>query len=160
LTDWEERNVEQVTFRVIGTVRSPVVEPTDEGWGAVESDVVLDPGLAGALAGMEGFSHVLVIYVLDRYQWNGEESLTRRPQGRPDMPEVGLFAQRAKHRPNPIAVTAAEIVAVGEDRVRVRGLDAVDGSPVLDLKPYYPQYDRRDATTPEWVARLMASYFG
>ena len=147
-------------FMVIGWVRSPVVEPTDDGWGTVESEVVLDRGLSAALTGLELFSHAMVVYVLDRYRWGDDEPRIRRPQGRPDMPEVGLFAQRSKHRPNPIGVTAVEILGAEGDRVRVRGLDAVDGSPVLDLKPYYPEYDRRDATTPPWVPRMMASYFG
>ncbi len=76
------------------------------------------------------------------------------------MPEVGRLAQRARHRPNPIGVTVVEVVTVAEDRVTVRGLDAIDGTPVLEIKPYYPAFDQRpDARVPEWVDRLMAGYF-
>ena len=76
------------------------------------------------------------------------------------MPKVGIFSQRAKNRPNPIGVTAAEIVAVGHDYLVVRGLDAIDGTPILDIKPYYPHFDRIEAPrVPEWVDRLMKGYF-
>ena len=72
---------------------------------------------------------------------------------------VGIFAQRTKDRPNTIGMTAVEIVSVEERCITVKGLDALDGTPILDLKPYYPVYDRRDATVPEWVERLMEHYF-
>jgi len=76
------------------------------------------------------------------------------------MPEVGIFAQRAKDRPNPIGITAVPIVKVLPEAIEVRGLDAIHGTPVLDLKPYYPAYDLvRGASVPEWVDRLMAGYF-
>ena len=72
---------------------------------------------------------------------------------------MGIFAQRGKDRPNRIGMTAVEILSVTEDSLTVRGLDAVDGTPVLDIKPYYPAYDQRDARVPEWVDRLMQHYF-
>lgn len=76
------------------------------------------------------------------------------------MPIVGIFSQRAKDRPNPIGVTAVKIVDVGDDYLEVRGLDAIDTTPVLDIKPYYPEYDRiKNPTTPNWVKRLMKGYF-
>ena len=74
------------------------------------------------------------------------------------MPFVGIFAQRGKDRPNQIGMTVVEVLSVSDDRVTVRGLDAVDGTPVLDLKPYYPVYEKRDAIVPEWVDRLMEHY--
>ena len=76
------------------------------------------------------------------------------------MPELGIFAQRAKHRPNPIGVTAVRLLGVDGNVLRVRGLDAIDGTPVLDIKPYFPRFDAPgDACVPEWVERLMAEYF-
>jgi len=86
--------------------------------------------------------------------------LVRRPRGQADMPELGIFAQRAKNRPNPLGVTVVELVAVEPDGIRVRGLDAIDGTPIVDLKPYFPEFDSaRDARVPEWVGRLMRGYF-
>lgn len=76
------------------------------------------------------------------------------------MLKVGIFSQRAKDRLNPVGVTAVKIIRVGDDYLDVRGLDAVDGTPVLDIKPYYPQYDKMEACiVPEWVDRLMENYF-
>ena len=76
------------------------------------------------------------------------------------MPKVGILSQRAKNKPNPIGVTAVRIVGVGADDLEVQGLDAINGTPVLDIKPYYPHYDRIDTPkVPEWVDRLMVGYF-
>jgi len=143
----------------IGAVRSPVTEGVDEGWGTVTSEIVIDERYAPGLAGLDSFSHVIVVFHMHRSTFHPATHLVRRPQGRKDMPETGIFAQRAKHRPNPIGVTAAELLSVEGNVVTVRGLDAIDGTPVLDLKPYFPQYDRRDAETPRWVDELMENYF-
>jgi tRNA (Thr-GGU) A37 N-methylase len=75
------------------------------------------------------------------------------------MPLLGIFAQRARHRPNRIGVTAVEIVEVTDNSVKVRALDAIDGTPVIDIKPYVPVYDKKDATIPEWMEKMMKGYF-
>lgn len=75
------------------------------------------------------------------------------------MPLVDIFSQRGKGRSNRIGMTSAEIVSVEEDTLVVKGLDAFDGTPVPDIKPYYPVYDKKDASVPEWVDCLMAHYF-
>lgn len=75
------------------------------------------------------------------------------------MPLVGIFSKRGKDRPNRIGMTSVEIVSVSEDRLVVKGLDAIDGTLILDIKPYYPVYDKKDAVVPEWVDRLMEHYF-
>ena len=149
----------RISIEQIGYVASSVEEPADSGWGEVESRIVLREGLAPALAGLEGFSHVLVVFWMHRAE--PPEVLRRRPRGRQDMPEVGLLAQRSKHRPNPIGVTVVTLVSVGEGELLVRGLDAINGTPVLDIKPHYPEYDSpADAHVPQWVGRLMEGYFG
>lgn len=150
----------QIGFESIGTVRNHVKEKKDTGWGGDLSEIVLDEALSQGLTGLRDFSHVLVVCFLDKAHFDMERHLVRRPQGRDDMPMVGIFAQRAKDRPNPIGITACELVDVSGNIVTVKGLDAIDGTPVLDLKPYFPVYDcREDAAIPEWVPRLMAHYF-
>ncbi len=147
-------------FEPIGFVKSAVAEKVDHSWGEVVSQIIIDEQLADGLKGLDGFSHVIVIYHLNQAKFVKEKHLQRRPQGRDDMPCVGIFSQRAKDRPNPIGITAVRILSVSGNTVEVRGLDAIDGTPVLDLKPYYPQYDRKDdATVPEWVDVLMNNYF-
>ncbi|MDB4894611.1 MAG: hypothetical protein JWN15_873 [Firmicutes bacterium] len=149
--------MDMIHMEPIGVVRNGVTEAVDEGWGEVTSEIVLRPDLAGIVDGMEGFSHVLVVTWL--HETPAVPEVKRRPRGRNDMPVLGLLAQRARHRPNPIGITACEVVAVAPDRLTVRGLDAIDGTPVLDLKPYFPAFDRREAMVPEWVDRLMSGYF-
>jgi len=141
-------------------LRSPVTEMVDAGWGAVESVIELAPAYHGATRGLGDFSHAVIVYLLHQASYQPERHRLRRPRGQADMPEVGIFAQRAKDRPNPIGLTAVELVRVDDERLAVRGLDAVDGTPVLDVKPYVPVYDRVAAPrVPEWIDRLMRGYF-
>jgi tRNA-Thr(GGU) m(6)t(6)A37 methyltransferase TsaA len=150
----------EIRVRPIGHVESRVKRQTDEAWGEVVSRVAVRPEYRAGLAGLGQFSHVLVLTWLHEADFAAEKHLVRRPRGLDSMPAVGIFAQRAKDRPNPIGVTAVALVSVAADGIEVRGLDAIDGTPVLDLKPYYPVYDRVvDADVPEWVERLMAGYF-
>lgn len=144
----------------IGRVRSPVVEPTDLDWGSVESRIVLEPDYRPGLRGLDGFSHVLVVTLLHGAAFDPARHLVRRPRGLADLPELGIFSQRAKDRPNPLGVTVVPLVAVEPDGLVVRGLDAIDGTPVLDLKPHFPAFDcAPDATVPGWVERIMSGYF-
>ena len=150
----------KIKMQAIGSVSSPVVDRTDENWGAIWSNIILEPQFAGGLLGLEGFSHAIIVTYLHQARYEREKHLRRRPRNLNTMPEVGILAQRAKNRPNPIGVTAVEIVDVGHDYLAVRGLDAIDGTPVLDIKPYYPHFDRIEAPrVPEWVDRLMDGYF-
>ncbi len=143
----------------IGTVRSAVSEGVDENWGEVIAEIVVRPELAAGLQGLDQFSHLLVVFFMHQSSFDPSD-LVRRPRGPADMPELGTFAQRAKHRPNPIGITAVELVSVQGNLLQVRGLDAIDGTPVLDLKPYFPAFDRvANAVVPPWVPRLMEGYF-
>ena len=144
----------------IGYVKSKVRDQLEEKWGLVISEIHLKKEYGRGLTGLETFSHVIVVYYMHESRWDPENDLERRPQGREDMPKVGIFAQRAKHRPNPIGITAVKLISVRENVIEVQGLDAIDTTPVIDIKPYYPVYDRKEqAKVPEWVNRLMADYF-
>jgi len=148
------------TAHAIGHVKSAVTEPVDLDWGAVESRIVVEPALRPGLRGLEEFSHVIVVTWLHGASFDLARHLVRRPRGLATMPELGIFAQRAKDRPNPLGITIVSLVAVEPDGIRVRGLDAIDGTPILDLKPYFPQFDAAtDARVPGWVPELMKGYF-
>ena len=147
------------TVTPIGSVRNEVEERKDTAWGRDTSAIVLEEAYAPGLKGLEDFSHAIIVFWLDQAHYEPEKHLQRRPQNREDMPLVGIFAQRGKDRPNQIGITAVEIVSVTDRTLTVKGLDAIDGTPVLDIKPYYPAYDRREAVVPEWVGRLMEHYF-
>ena len=150
-----------ITFNPIGTVKCPVTEMSQGGWAKIESAIHVDPPLAQGLQGLAGFSHILVAFFLDRAQgFDPATQLLRRPRGREDMQEVGVFAQRTKYRPNPLGITAVQLLGIDGNVVKVRGLDALDGTPVLDIKPYMPPFDRMDdVKMPPWVGAFMDGYF-
>ena len=149
-----------ITLKPVGFVSSPVIQRVDENWGQVVSRVILEPQYSNGLKGLDGFSHAIIVTYLHESSYNPEKHLRRRPRGLESMPELGIFSQRAKNRPNPIGITAVEILEVGENYLEVQGLDVVNETPVLDIKPYYPQYDRIDSSSvPEWVSELMKNYF-
>jgi len=153
-------DLNEFSVRPIGWVRSPISEPVDEVWGLVESSIVIEPDFRAGLRGLEEFSHLVVVTFLHRASFDPNRHLVRRPRDLAEMPEVGIFAQRAKDRPNPIGLTCVPIVAVEEERIRVRGLDAIDGTPVLDIKPCFEEFDcPGPARVPDWVGILMQGYF-
>ncbi len=147
-----------ICMEPIGQVVNNVKTPVDHEWAKVESKIVLREDLAPALAGLDDFSHALVVFWM--HQAGPVKTLQRRPRNRPDMPELGIFSQRAKHRPNPIGITAVAITRIEKNELVVQGLDAINDTPVLDIKPYFPIFDSRAGVkVPEWVDRLMAGYF-
>lgn len=151
-----------VVMQPIGVVRGGRGEADDDHWGDVLASIELDGALLGpdATAGLEEFSHIEVVFLFDRV---GDDDITRgarHPRGRTDWPAVGILAQRAKNRPNRIGVTLCELVSVDGLVLRVRGLDAIDGSPVLDVKPYLSAFGPRGRVRePAWVGELIRDYW-
>ena len=137
----------EVTLRAIGHVRNDVQRPRPRGWEKVESRIELLPEHAAKLAGLDRYSHVIVTFYMDL----AAEA--------PDKPETltlesgntyGIFATRSQLRPNHLGVSAARLLGVEGATLTVRGLDAIDATLVLDIKPYLPEYDAHpDATIPE-----------
>ncbi len=153
---------EPVVLVPVGRVVGGRRDVEDDGWGPVEAAVELDPDRFGpeALAGLADFSHLEVVFLFDRVDEAGVCRGARRPRGRADWPEVGIFAQRAKDRPNRLGLSTCELRGVRGTTVLVRGLDAVDGTPVLDLKPHLPAMGPRgQVRQPPWAAELMAGYW-
>ncbi len=146
-------------FVIIGEVKSSVKEPVDMNWGEVISEIIMKPEYAPGLMGLDTFSHAFILTYLHEAKYEPKVHLRRHPQENPDLPMMGIFAQRARHRPNRIGITACEIVGITETSLKVRGLDAIDGTPILDVKPYVHYYDKKDATIPEWMDKMMKDYF-
>src|SRR3954471_22003121 len=151
------------TFEItaIGTVRN---ERTDvqnsDNWGAVRSTITIDERFGEAcLQGLDGFSHVEVLFVFDQWAELDDYREPRPYRGRADLPPVGVFAGRGPRRPNRIGVTTCAIESVHGRELTVVGLDAVSGTPVVDLKPALAEFVPADVRQPEWVSRLMADYF-
>ena len=144
---------EPISYRAIGVVRNHVNESRPDGWEDVRSDIILRDDLAQALDPIEGFSHVIVVFDFDRVP----EAVRRLrvAVGNEDVPpERGVLATRSQLRPNPIGVSVVEVLHRRKGVLRVRGLDALNGTPVLDVKPYLPAYDALpDATLPPWALK-------
>lgn len=150
------------TIKAVGHVRGGRAEPTDDDWGQSCSAIELDPAEFGpdALAGLEAFSHAEIIFLFDRVTPEMIEKGARHPRGREDWPLNGIFAQRGKNRPNRLGVTICRILSVERNRLHVEGLDAIDGTPVIDIKPVMREFlPRGELSQPEWVAKLMAAYW-
>ena len=137
------------SVKKIGIVRSPAKEFIDR-WDDVVSEIVLDREYTDALDGLDEFSHAVIVFFLHRVR--GEVRMKTHPRGRADMPCIGIFALCTPRRPNPIGVTVVEIIRRDENLLVVKGLDAIDGTPVLDVKPYIPL---QKAKVAEWVGRLF-----
>ena len=151
-----------VTFEPIGYVTGGRSEAVDDEWGVVESTIVLDERRfdPDATLGLEDFSHIEVVYLFHLVKEDDEVRGARRPRGNPEWPSVGILAQRAKARPNRIGVSRCELLDVDGFKLRVRGLDAVDGSPVLDVKPFMVEFAPRGPVfQPEWASELMRHYW-
>ncbi|WP_425228083.1 SAM-dependent methyltransferase [Sphingomonas sp.] len=149
------------TVEPVGHVRGGREVVEDDDWGAVTAAIELADGYpAEALAGLADFSHAEIVFLFDRVPPEKIETGARRPRGRADWPLVGIFAQRGKNRPNRIGLTICTIVGVEGRTLRVRGLDAVDGTPVIDIKPVMTGFlPRGEVREPAWAGELMAEYW-
>jgi tRNA (Thr-GGU) A37 N-methylase len=150
------------TLRPIGMVRGGRDQPIDDDWGQSRARLELDSAqfTPDALASLTDFSHAEVIFLFDRVPDEKIETGARRPRGRADWPLVGIFAQRGKNRPNRLGVTVCRIVAVDGLAVEVEGLDAIDGTPILDIKPVLSGFlPRGEVREPAWALELMRDYW-
>jgi tRNA (adenine37-N6)-methyltransferase len=151
-----------LTVVPVGYVVGGRVEPADDDWDAVAATIHLDATRfdADALSGLDAFSHVEVLYHFHLVADDAVHTGARRPRGNPGWPLVGIFAQRGKDRPNRLGVSTCRIEAVDGLDVHVRGLDAIDGTPVLDLKPVMREFlPRGELRQPAWAGELMARYW-
>jgi tRNA-Thr(GGU) m(6)t(6)A37 methyltransferase TsaA len=148
-------------FEPVATVVGGRSEVRDDDWEAVEAIVRFDERFdPEVLDGLDQFSHVELVYVFDRVDPADVETGARHPRGNPDWPRVGIFAQRAKDRPNRIGVSVCRLLRVDGLDVHVAGLDAVDGTPVVDLKPVMEEFSPRgELRQPAWARELMADYW-
>ena len=154
---------QQIEFSPVGTVRSPIVEPVDDIWGGVKCRIDLDSSLytPDSLFGLADFSHVEVVFFFHRVPESAIVAGSRHPRNRVDSPKVGIFAQRGKNRPNRIGVSICRLLSVNDLSLEVSGLDAIDGTPVLDIKPYMREFAAQGETRqPTWVDELMRGYWG
>jgi len=143
-----------MTLKAIGTVRNKVKQAPEPGfdWWGIASEIVVNSPLTEALDGLEEFSHIIVLYWMHQVARSGELSPKVHPRGKPELPLVGLFATRSPNRPNPIGKATVRLLERQGNILKVEGLDATDGTPVIDIKPYIPGYDSAtDTKVPSWT---------
>jgi tRNA-Thr(GGU) m(6)t(6)A37 methyltransferase TsaA len=146
----------------IGIVRSTRKDLADENWLREHASIELDPVQFSpdALAGLSDFSHVEIVFFMDQADPAKVERGARHPRDNASWPRVGIFAQRGKDRPNHIGVTICRLKAVEGRTLVVEGLDALDGTPVLDIKPWLAEFGPHGAThEPTWTTELMHGYW-
>ncbi|HYJ66284.1 MAG TPA: TrmO family methyltransferase [Nocardioidaceae bacterium] len=152
--------MEILELRPVGVVEGGREGVHEDGWGAVQATIVLDPEVVGpdATVGLEEFSHIEVIFV---FHQTAEVRLgTAHPRGNARWPEVGILANHSPKRPNHLGVSRCDLLAVDGLTLRVRGLDALDGSPVLDVKPWFAEFGPHGPVRqPPWTSELMGAYW-
>jgi len=140
-----------MTLKPIGIVRSEITQPTKQDCEKVVSDIIVNDDLTEALDGLEGFSHIVVLYWMRR-AISGEVPLKVHPRGDKTRPLSGLFATRTPDRPNRIGMTTVRLLERRGNILRIEGLDAIGGTPVIDIKSYIPGYDSVASTkVPLWI---------
>ncbi len=152
---------ETIELHPVGHVRGGRAEPIDDAWNQVVAAIELAPAFGpDALAGLDGFSHIEVVFLFHRVAESAVVASARHPRGRADWPKVGIFAQRGKDRPNRIGVTICKLIGIAGTSIQVAGLDAIDGTPVLDIKPCMRGFLlREEVVEPAWASELMSGYW-
>jgi tRNA-Thr(GGU) m(6)t(6)A37 methyltransferase TsaA len=150
--------LQKITLKAIGKVRNSIHKKNREGWESVISEVIIDPKYEEGLEGIEDYSHLLILFWLSRMspRDRGRGRVMKvHPKSRLDLPLVGVFSTRTQYRPNPIGLTLVQLVKRRKNTLEVRGLDAINGTPVLDVKPISPRTEfPRRTRVPKWYYRL------
>ena len=142
----------EINLTPIGFVRNNIKEPGIEDWRTVTSEIIIEEDLKEALSRIDEFSHIIVIYWMHKLSPSQRSIIKVHPKANQNLPLVGVFASRSPARPNPIGVTTVKLLEHRDNVLKVTGLDAIDGTPVLDIKPYIPGDDSStEAKTPGWL---------
>jgi len=140
-----------MTLKPIGIVRKGIKRAAKGDWEKTISEIVINTSLTEALDGLEEFSHIVVLYWMHQAV-SGEVPLKIHPRGKQELPLLGLFATRTPNRPNRIGIATVRLLERQGNILRVEGLDAIDGTPVIDIKPYIPGYDSvANTRVPPWI---------
>lgn len=150
----------KIILAPVATVHNSRKEATDDNWGSITSEIVLAGHIPDeAFAHISGFSHLEIIYFFDQADKDAVV-FSGNPRGNKEFPCMGIFAQRKKDRPNAIGLATVELLEHNGRRIKVKDLDAIDGSPVLDMKPVFRQFEPKGSISqPQWVDELMKEYW-
>jgi len=142
-------------IKPIGYAKSEIKSQRFGGFAGRITGIIIDEKYASALEGLQDYSHIIVIYWMNEAE--GIVKLRHRPQGNPKVPEIGIFATRCQWRPNCIGISTVKLISAEKNMIRVEGLDVIDKTPILDIKPYLPDYDSPEGRIkmPDWTKELV-----
>ncbi len=151
----------KINIKSIGIIHSERLEPTDDNWNSVVSWIELNEEYPiESLEGLNSFSHIEVLYYFHKVDKNKIILSAEHPRENPEWPTVGIFAQRKKARPNLIGTTIVKLLKVDRKKIYIKSLDAINGTPVLDIKPIFKEFLPIDEIIqPRWVNELMKNYW-
>jgi tRNA-Thr(GGU) m(6)t(6)A37 methyltransferase TsaA len=149
------------TITPVAWVGSTRVEPSDDNWDAEAATITLDDALPEeSLTGLDEFSHLEVLFYFHKADPDKVEPGLRHPRNNPDWPKVGVFARRGKNRPNHLGLSVVKLIKREGRTLHVEGLDAIDGTPVIDIKPLLNGFlPRKPLLQPKWADEIMARYW-
>ncbi len=151
-----EDALKEILIRPIGHIKNNFDSSVPKGYEDKVSEIILLPEFSDALDGIENNSHIMVLFWLNEVDDESRSIKKLHPKGREDLPLVGVLATRSPRRPNPIGLRAVKLVKREGNILEVVGLDALNGSPVLDIKPYSIKQDKiDDATGPPWIKHMQ-----
>ncbi|MDN4165919.1 TrmO family methyltransferase [Cytophagales bacterium LB-30] len=150
----------EIKLQSIATVKNSRIEPIDDEWEAIIGDIELSSHIpTEAFDNISNFSHLEIIYFLDKVD-KKDVIFSGQPRGNPNYPSMGIFAQRKKDRPNTIGLATVELLEHNGRTLKVKFLDAINGTPILDIKPVFKEYEpKSEIKQPNWVADLMKNYW-
>ncbi|MCW3161705.1 tRNA (N6-threonylcarbamoyladenosine(37)-N6)-methyltransferase TrmO [Chryseobacterium oryctis] len=150
----------KIELEPIGFVKNSRKEPIDDNWYQIISDIELADNIpTEAFNNISDFSHLEIIFYFDQVKSNNIV-FSGHPRGNKNYPNVGIFGQRKKDRPNQIGLTTVELLKWEERKITVKYLDAIDGTPILDIKPVFKEFQvKNNITQPDWVEDLMKNYW-
>jgi len=144
----------EINLTPIGFVKNNITEPKRGDWEAVTSEIIINEDLKQGLSRIDEFSHLIVIYWMHKLPPSQRSVIEVHPKGNQNLPLVGVFASRSPARPNPIGITTVKLMERRDNILKVTGLDAIDETPVLDIKLYIPDHDSAsEIKTPGWLTK-------
>ena len=149
-----------IKLQPIATVKNTRTEPIDDNWETITADIELAEHIpTEAFENISEFSHLEIIYFFDKVD-SKDIVFSGRPRGNPNYPLVGIFGQRKKDRPNTIGLATVELLEHISRTIKVKFLDAINGTPVLDIKPVFKEFQpKAEIRQPVWVADFMKNYW-
>lgn len=149
-----------IVLKAIATVKNARTEPVDDNWETIIAEIELADHIpTEAFDNISDFSHLEIIYYLDKVR-SEDIVFSGQPRGNPNYPSVGIFGQRKKDRPNTIGLATVELLEHNGRTLKVKFLDAINGTPILDIKPVFKEYEpKSEIKQPTWVADLMKNYW-